>query len=528
MNIKAPLIALQAPCFVLLAMILLGCQPDAELSSHVSIPPQCPSEGGWIVSDTSSQNEVANRNVSPPSSSTLAVPDDFGENESSVMYVGQPGKIMGVDAKGQILWTFPLKSINPSSLSDRPEVLSLVTNPLGNVYAAINFRGQLTIADTTYEALGNKIFDDYRTNGEDIALLKLNSSGQLLWSLHIGSKGGSQVHDIALDKKGHIILAGQANCTKLSGYCLQLGGQDIKSGVGQGNHFLLKLTAQRDVVWAQFIEAGPTYLFHRPLRITSDSSNHIYMVFATLGPVHSRSTETRTIRVGLKNITSNETISFLLAKLNSQGELLWSVVSRRSYSLFPQVATNSSGDVFVAGSYYESITFGSFSLHRKFKPSTPLNYALFTAKFNAQGKIQWLRGLPADSEGNTTGSNPTTLWVGQQDDLYIVGNSNGELHVRPNLTCTQGAVSRGGGTNSNGGGFVVRMTQKGEPTHCWSGDGVAHGGSLDKQGHLYISGYYGFSGPYSSQVSKPYTFQFCNQKLTHSNNNHYTYIWQVY
>jgi hypothetical protein len=132
-----------------------------------------------------------------------------------------------------------------------------------------------------------------------------------------------------------------------------------------------------------------------------------------------------------------------VAKRNAAGTYLWAVpLSGRFGDYCTAVAVDSAGNVFVTGHTQSSaLTVGSLPL-----PS-PSFGTLFVAKLNAIGEVQWAHAPTLTSSAPGDGSGGTGIAVDAQGDAYLCGvltgtASFGPLSTQPYTEGTTGCVAK--------------------------------------------------------------------------------------
>ena len=135
--------------------------------------------------------------------------------------------IVKLDPLGEILWA------GNFGASGHDECFSLELDSEGNLLLAGYFRGDWSIGEDTYTAQGTKYPDGF--------LLKIDTEGQVLWSI-AGGKGSTELfHDIRLDADDNIFVVGEQDHT------YDFGGTEV---VGSGTT-VAKVASDGTVIWAK-------------------------------------------------------------------------------------------------------------------------------------------------------------------------------------------------------------------------------------------------------------------------------------
>jgi hypothetical protein len=292
-----------------------------------------------------------------------------------------------------------LKSNEPSS--------PVATNRTGNAYITGEFETVIIFGK-----------DTLKNNGENVYIVKYNSNGAVQWaktpystSLLERSYGTS----IVSDAQDNAYITGQS------------GGWDLIFGTDTvtGNGFLVKYGPTGQVLWAKtcngvaltidkngnicvatpaallkFNPNGNNYMnksisYNSINTITTDSLLNIYATgyYDTL--VGSRQAE----------------IPYVL-KYDSSGNLLWerhaTIATIYSAGYGNSVITDRAGNVYLAGFFVDTVSFGSHALISPL-PYVYGGYSMFLSKYDANGNLIWInqttdysawRGTSLDKDKN--------------------------------------------------------------------------------------------------------------------------------
>src|SRR5690606_10650103 len=129
----------------------------------------------------------------------------------------------------------------------------------GNLYLGGHFNGAPTFG--TGISIPN-------SGSQDIFLAKYNSSGTALWATKAGGGGTEELHDLHVDKDGHLYLTGS-----YSGNNISIGGP-LPNSVGALDIFAAQYSSDGNPVWG--IGAGSA-LDDRGFGITSDAARNMYV-----------------------------------------------------------------------------------------------------------------------------------------------------------------------------------------------------------------------------------------------------------
>ncbi|MBO2009603.1 T9SS type A sorting domain-containing protein [Siccationidurans soli] len=261
-----------------------------------------------------------------------------------------------------------------------------------------------------------------------LALLATNfigfaqSSPTWIQAAQIGGTGNERATSITTDTFGNTVAVGFFEGT------IQLGSISLSCPAGSyRNLYVVKYSPQGAVLWAQRAgDGGAAISFATSsTSVTTDYLGNVYVAGSYLGTVTFGSTTLVGFAAGA---------TAFLVKFSPTGIPLWARSARSpSGSTSSEVTTDIQGNVFLAGSYGGTATFGTVSL------TSQGNLDNFIAKYDALGAIQWVQsiggtdtdlsyGAKCDAQGNiyTCGSFGSTVALGATA-LVSSGQSDGFL-----------------------------------------------------------------------------------------------------
>ncbi len=387
-----------------------------------------------------------------------------------------------------------------------PSILVLKFNPVGGLvwqetYAGSSHPayGQAVAVDST----GNIYVGGYYASGsspdQNVTLLKLDPTGNLLWQRSWGGSNPDQGKSLALDSMGNIYLAGWTN----------------SFGAGAADTFLLKFNSTggllNQVTWGGSSD-------DKAAGVAVDSSGNVYLTGSTLSA----------------GLTSD---AFLL-KFTAAGSL----VMKRLYALTGAtsgygIAVNSTkGEVWIAG----STIIGSYSKGLILRITTS-GTMISQTTWGGSGGSDVANGIAADISGNAL----VTGYISESGP-YSFANVTGSLS-NSNLNTTNpvmaptdpgfaigfasGAVSTPLGSSSYAGGPDVFLTKFGTLPLVSLDTSINNSGTIVFNGTAYSarsSGSYTY-GTYSANATPAQGFIFTNWTATGglSINTRYSSLIQV-
>ncbi len=346
----------------------------------------------------------------------------------------------------------------------------VATDASGNVYVA----GK---TDSSGWISGG--WDISRGGIQDGFVVKLSPTGSHLWSTYLGGESYDRADGVATDASGNIYVAG---LTYSSGWVS--GGWDAIHG-GSDDGFIAKLSPDGSHLWSSYLGGTSTDIAES---VATDATGNVYVT----GETYSNGW----VSDGWDTSLDGRGDGFVV-KLSPTGSHLWSSylggASIERAELADGVATDASGNVYVAGE-----TYSSGWVSGGWDTSLGGPYDGFVVKLSPAGSHLWSSYLGgADYEcvyGVTTDTSGNVCLAG--------------------VTKSSGWVSGGWDTSLDGSddGFVVKLSPAG--SHLWSSylgganlDG-ARGVATDASENIYVAGETSsggwISGGWDTSLGGPY------------------------
>lgn len=359
---------------------------------------------------------------------------DPGIATSTISAAGTTGQgdfaVTKLDANGNFVW---VKSFGGTS-NDVARSISLDVN--GNIYITGYFQGTCdfdpSVGTTTLTSVGNN----------DAFVLKLNSSGDLLWVKNIGSTGDDRGYSLRVDALGNVYSTGQFFNT--TDFDFTSPATHTLTSLGQADIYVLKLDANGNFVWVKQI-GGSLGNFARAIDLDG-SGNPIVSGFYTGVCDFDPSPVTFTLQTNGGN-------DFFITKLDVTGNLLWakSLGTAGNDASFC-IDIDNSNNILVGGVFEGNL---DFDLSANTYTLTSYGFQdAFILKLDANGDYLWAKqiggstdndqcnAITTDATGNvyTTGiffgnadfdtsASTFTLQSNGQNDVFISKfDSNGNLN----------------------------------------------------------------------------------------------------
>ncbi|HET8573219.1 MAG TPA: T9SS type A sorting domain-containing protein [Edaphocola sp.] len=276
-------------------------------------------------------------------------------------------------------------------------------NSSGNVYVAgiylnhnLSFDNSATVLNPNPDTTVHKLF-----------LAKYDQEGNLLWSKSFESAGDAENPIVTIDDRDNIYLAGSfSNNIKFG--ALTLAQNQGYSGPAK---FLAKFDSSGNVQWAKQSIYSTSY------KVNDDG--HIALYGAFLGP---------SVTLG-NNLTltnsdnSGQTTDFLIAELDSNGNLLWAKsggVSGKSEEI-DDVALTGDDQIYVSGLFESTFTLGGITLNSAGNTSWSAK-DWFLARYDTHGNVSWaIRGGISLIAPIQLKDGALQIKTDQSNDLYFLG-----------------------------------------------------------------------------------------------------------
>ncbi|MEZ6045246.1 MAG: FG-GAP-like repeat-containing protein [Planctomycetaceae bacterium] len=245
---------------------------------------------------------------------------------------------------------------------------------------------------------------------QDIFLLKLDSSGDLVWAKSVGGSATDTVYSFDLDSVDNIVLAGTFN-----------GTVDFDPGTGVSNLtsvgrdiYVLKIDNSGDFVWVKGISGTETKFAEG---VAVDDDGNVVVVGSFFGTVDFDP------GVGVHDLENPGTTSnIFILKLDEAGSFEWvHTVEMDDEIEVYDVQVDDEGSVYTTGTFSGMVDFdpgvGVASL------SVTNGSAVFLSKLNAAGEFVWVEEFSGDS---SYGAGDSTL-LDANGALYVIGAFSGSI-----------------------------------------------------------------------------------------------------
>jgi hypothetical protein len=283
------------------------------------------------------------------------------------------------DTSYNLIW---LKKIQ-SNGSSQGKVLKIDKNNdivIGGLFKDILIVGSDTLISTGYE---------------DIFIIKMNQTGNVIWSRSLNSIGYTDIYDLDIDKDNNIYFSGFFQDQLIFIDDTLKGTQYSYEGI------LMKLNPNGEKIWTQQFGGQGT---HYPYSIAIDD-NSIWTSGSFAG----------TLEIEDTSIVSNGYYDGFISNFNCNGELKFirNVGGKRSDEINAIECIN--GKAYFAGDFTDTILINGLIFHANEEIMSD-GIDAFYANINSNGKIEWFKTISGDLSDFVS-----SISIMNKKDLIITG-----------------------------------------------------------------------------------------------------------
>ena len=335
----------------------------------------------------------------------------------------------------------------------------------------------------------------------DAFIVKYNQTGTAQWATHIGGTGSDSGSSVSVDSTGNVYVTGSYISNPITIYNADTTTFGTIVNSGSNDVFIVQYNQTGTAQWATHI-GGTGY--DSGLSVSVDLTGNVYVSGTYISnPLTIYNADTTTFGT---LVNSGSTDAYIV-KYNQTGTAQWATRISVIYSLGNQIATDSTGNVYVTGSYSNPLTIYNADTTTFGTLTSAGASDAFIVKYNQTGTAQWAtriggtnidsgNGIATDSTGNvyvtgTYNSNPLTIYnadtttFGTLVNSYIgkvaifiarynsYGTAQSSTRINSNNNESIYAISAG----PNGSLYIVGVIGGINPMTIYSFDGTV-GGTL--------------------------------------------------
>jgi len=327
---------------------------------------------------------------------------------------------------------------------------------------------------TVYDSSGVSNASLANAGSSDIFLVKYTSSGSFSWAARMAGASIDSGRAVATDSSGNVFVAGHT-----SSLILYDSSGVSNASIVSYSAFVAKYTSTGSVSWV--VGMGGT----GGINVTIDSSGNVLVTgnftIASLKFYNSSG-------VSNASISNSGSSDIFIAKYTSSGSFSWAVhIGGTGADYEYGVATDSSGNVFVTGSYASTtLTFYDSSGVSNASLSNSGVNDCFIAKYTSVGAVSWVAKI-----GGTGDDDGYGIATDLNGNVFVTGLYSAALTMY-NTSGTAGAtLGNVGGTYD---GFVAKYTSAGAVSWAvqiaGAGADRPYGITTDSSGNVLVTGSY--------------------------------------
>ncbi len=316
---------------------------------------------------------------------------------------------------------------------------------------------------------GAGTFNLTAVGSDDGYVMKLDSSGNLVWARQLTGSGDAHAWSVAVDPAGNVYSTGYFNGT----VDFDPGAPTVNLTSTFNDVFVSKLDSSGNFVWVRQLIG--TFSHDIGSAITTDASGNVFTTGYFFGTMDFDP------GAGTTNLTSAGAEDIFVWKLDTAGNLVWArgmggSGDDRSWG----ITLDSAGNVLTTGQKSGSADFdpgaGTFNLAS--------GADIFVSKLNSLGNFVWAKQV-GDIAGTNAGN---AIAVDASDDVFVTGNFSGTGDFDP-----------GAGTHTLSGSglgdmFATKLDAAGNFVWAFKVDSANYDSgsdiAVDTSNQYYIAGYF--------------------------------------
>lgn len=235
----------------------------------------------------------------------------------------------------------------------------------------------------------------------DLFLVKLNSSGNVIWATSAGGSAMDVINGIAVDSVGNSFITGSYASSIIT------FGNTVLAGTNTDDIFIAKYAPSGNVIWARSGIGNSSYDWGNGVAFDGVGNCYVIGSFTSQNIVFDNYT--------LLNSNTDKSADVFIVKYDFAGNFAWAKKWGGLDSDFGQkVDVSKDGKSYITGSYASNlINFGSFTLVNK---NQGLN-DIYIAKLDLSGNAVW-----AVSGKGSLSDESYDISLDEYENIFIVGS----------------------------------------------------------------------------------------------------------
>ncbi len=259
---------------------------------------------------------------------------------------------------------------------------------------------------------------------KDGYISKLNSNGEYLFAIALGSTLDDIVYDVSVDGANNIYVTGEFRGTvNFDPTGTGTGSPTTLTAFSGYNAFVAKYNPTGGLLWVRKIANSNTTGAETGRAIHADIDGNVVSTGIQNGIVDFDP------GAGVAESGPTSGVSAYIQKLTTDGSYVWAKTFTNAWAVPSKIVQDDAGNVFTMGIFYSNMDFdpgaGSFILTGQY-------YDNYILKLNNLGNFVWAKHLT--SSGTVNGDD---LQFDSQGNLYIIGGHNGNTDFNPDLVATE-------------------------------------------------------------------------------------------
>ncbi|MFY7707386.1 MAG: T9SS type A sorting domain-containing protein [Flavobacteriales bacterium] len=259
---------------------------------------------------------------------------------------------------------------------------------------------------------------------KDGYISKLNSNGEYLFAISIGSTLDDIVYDVSVDGANNIYVTGEFRGTvNFDPTGTGTGSPTTLTAFSGVNAFVAKYNPTGGLVWVRKIANNSSTGYETGRSIDADIDGNVVSTGIYYGIVDYDP------GAAVAELGTTSQYGAYIQKLTTDGSYIWARVFSNYYAGPNNIVQDEAGNIFTTGIFYGAMDFdpgvGAFTLNGQY-------YDSYILKLNNAGNFVWAKQLSSNYYVYAD-----DLQFDSQGNIYIVGGHNGITDFNPDLVATE-------------------------------------------------------------------------------------------